>query len=134
MSVDPEVLKALASALNDLRDTPQAPIPAGVLDALAPLVTSGMQLKIDLEASRLIGAPLVTVVEQASTRDLLSPLTPRQREVAKLVIAGQSNKAIAEGLGISIATVKDHVHAILERLEMPSRYAVIAATRATIKA
>jgi DNA-binding NarL/FixJ family response regulator len=133
MSVDPEVLKALSSALSDLRDKPQAPIPAGVIDALAPLVASGMQLKIDLEASQLIGAPLVTVVEQASTRDLLSPLTPRQREVAKLVIAGQSNKAIAEGLGISIATVKDHVHAILERLELPSRHAVIAATRATIK-
>ncbi|MES0881353.1 LuxR C-terminal-related transcriptional regulator [Roseibium sp. SCP14] len=134
MSVDPEVLKALSSALTDLREKPQAPIPPGVLDALAPLAASGKQLKIDLEASRLIGAPLVTVVEQVSTKDLLSPLTPRQREVAELVIAGQSNRAIAEVLGISVATVKDHVHAILERLGLPSRHAVIAATRATVKA
>lgn len=39
-------------------------------------------------------------------------LTPRQREVLTLLTEGHSNKAIARTLGLSLGTVKNHVHHI----------------------
>jgi DNA-binding NarL/FixJ family response regulator len=131
MSVRPEILTALAQSLRYLRDTPQRPIPANVIAALADVAKPGTALKIDLDASAAIGAPLVTVTEQPQSSTLLADLTPRQRHVANLVIDGRSNKQIAAALEISVATVKDHVHAILQRLDLPSRGAVIAASHAS---
>lgn len=133
MSVDPKMLAALATALDDLTGTPRQAMPAKALEALAPLARPGTRVKIDLEASAILGAPLVTVSEDASQSSLLNPLTPRQRMVAQHLIAGRSNKEIARKLGISVATVKDHVHAILERLELPTRAAVMAAARGVPK-
>ncbi len=49
------------------------------------------------------------------------PLTDREIEVLKLIVAGYSNEAIAETLVISIATVKTHVRHILEKLTVPDR-------------
>jgi two-component system, NarL family, nitrate/nitrite response regulator NarL len=43
-------------------------------------------------------------------------LTPREREIVGLVEAGMSNKEIAAALRIELATVKNHVHNILEKL------------------
>ncbi len=51
-------------------------------------------------------------------------LTRREREVALLVKQGLSNKQIARELEISPATVKNHVHMILEKLNMPRRGAI----------
>lgn len=51
-------------------------------------------------------------------------LTVREREVASLVKVGMSNKQIAIELGISPATVKNHVHVILEKLDMPRRSSI----------
>ena len=41
-------------------------------------------------------------------------LTPRQKEVLELVGAGLPNAEIAEQLGLSVFTVKDHIKAIYE--------------------
>jgi NarL family two-component system response regulator LiaR len=51
----------------------------------------------------------------------LDVLTPRELEVLKLISDGQSNKAIARKLDLSIGTVKGHVSAILTKLEVTSR-------------
>ncbi len=51
-------------------------------------------------------------------------LTAREREVASLVKVGLSNKQIAIELGISPATVKNHVHVILDKLDMPRRSSI----------
>jgi DNA-binding NarL/FixJ family response regulator len=48
-------------------------------------------------------------------------LTPREREVLRLIVKGLSNKRIAEALGISEGTVKWHVNIILERLGVEDR-------------
>jgi DNA-binding CsgD family transcriptional regulator len=48
-------------------------------------------------------------------------LTRRQRQVATLIAAGQTNRAIAEVLSISERTVESHVSAILATLELESR-------------
>jgi DNA-binding NarL/FixJ family response regulator len=57
-------------------------------------------------------------------------LTPRQSEVLRLLIDGQSNKQIGRELGLSESTVKSHLASIYERLGVASRtQAVVAAAR-----
>lgn len=51
-------------------------------------------------------------------------LTSRETEVARLVAEGLSNKQIARQLAISPATVKNHVHAILSKFDLPRRSAI----------
>ena len=60
----------------------------------------------------------------------LSSLTPQQFRVLRMVSEGRLNKQLAYQLSISEATVKSHVSAILQKLEVNSRtQAVIVATR-----
>jgi two-component system nitrate/nitrite response regulator NarL len=49
-------------------------------------------------------------------------LTPREREVIDLIGDGLSNQEIAHRLVISVGTVKNHVHSILQKLEVDTRY------------
>ena len=58
-------------------------------------------------------------------------LTPRELEIVELIDEGLSNKAIATRLSIELATVKNHVHNILEKLEVSSRAAAAARVRAS---
>ncbi len=49
----------------------------------------------------------------------------REREVLALILSGMPNKAIADALFISLATVKTHVHRILEKTDCPTRASLI---------
>ncbi|WP_405640438.1 response regulator [Streptomyces uncialis] len=51
----------------------------------------------------------------------LSGVTPREREVLRLVARGLSNPVIAEHLGLSVATVKTHVGRLLAKLHAHGR-------------
>jgi DNA-binding NarL/FixJ family response regulator len=53
-------------------------------------------------------------------------LTPRQREVLRLLSQGRTNKNIAATLGIAEVTVEVHVSAILRRAGAGSRAELIA--------
>ena len=60
----------------------------------------------------------------------LSTLTPQQTRVLMMLREGLLNKQIAYELSVSEATVKAHVSAILQKLNVDSRtQAVIAASR-----
>lgn len=60
-------------------------------------------------------------------RDSIGPgLTPREREIGALLEAGLSNKDIAVRLGIEVATVKNHVHNLLEKLQVHRRAMAVA--------
>jgi DNA-binding NarL/FixJ family response regulator len=57
-------------------------------------------------------------------------LTPRQREVLKLLCEGMPNKLICRQLNIAAGTVKVHIGVILRELGVTSRLqAVVAASR-----
>jgi two-component system response regulator FixJ len=47
-------------------------------------------------------------------------LTPREREIFELVVAGEPNKIIARHLGISFRTVELHRAHIVEKLQARS--------------
>jgi predicted ATPase/DNA-binding CsgD family transcriptional regulator len=53
-------------------------------------------------------------------------LTPRERDVVRLVAQGRSNRQIADALFVSVPTVKRHLSNILGKLGLPSRSAVTA--------
>jgi DNA-binding NarL/FixJ family response regulator len=75
----------------------------------------------------------LTAEADTETRDLvakLSTLTPQQVRVLMMLSEGLLNKQIAYELGVSEATVKAHVSAILQKLGVESRtQAVIAASK-----
>jgi two-component system, NarL family, response regulator len=52
---------------------------------------------------------------------LENPLTKREQEILAFVAAGKSNQEIAEILYIAPGTVRVHVHAILQKLEVRDR-------------
>ena len=61
--------------------------------------------------------------QEAGVADLRSRfvrLTPREREVMDLVVAGLLNKQIAVRLGISEITVKLHRHQVMEKMQADS--------------
>jgi DNA-binding NarL/FixJ family response regulator len=53
-------------------------------------------------------------------------LTPRQASVARLVADGLTNEEIAQALGISRFTARNHVEQVLEKLDVSSRARVAA--------
>ncbi len=51
----------------------------------------------------------------------LSPLTPRETEILRLISDGRANSEIAETLHIGLGTVKGHIRDILEKLSASDR-------------
>jgi predicted ATPase/DNA-binding CsgD family transcriptional regulator len=64
--------------------------------------------------------------EPAPARSAPVDLTPREREVLRLLAEGRSNREIADALSISLLTAKTHVTRILSKLDLPSRSAAAA--------
>jgi DNA-binding NarL/FixJ family response regulator len=69
------------------------------------------------------GALLRRVTELSATvqRPASGALTGREAEILVLVGEGLMNKQIARRLGISLSTVKNHVHRILQKQAVPNR-------------
>ena len=70
------------------------------------------------------GSPLHPTVAATVLRQVTSdvdPLTPREREVLRLIARGLSNRLIARELVLSEKTVKTHVSAVLAKLGVADR-------------
>ena len=86
-------------------------------------------ITIDFAATATLGQPMVVlrIPTQPAPHRSLESLTRREGEVAALVAQGLSNKEIAKKLFISLPTVKDHVHRILQKTGLPGRTGIVAA-------
>jgi DNA-binding NarL/FixJ family response regulator len=62
-----------------------------------------------------------TPTQSPSLPSTLAELTPREKEVLRLIATGASNREIAQELYISEGTVKNHVTNILNRLNLRDR-------------
>lgn len=96
---------------------------AAIVDALH-LVLSGEIYMPELEADES------AAVEEDMIRSRIDSLTPQQRVVLGHLVAGRLNKQIAFELDVSMATVKAHVSAVLQKMNVFSRtQAVIMASK-----
>jgi len=130
MQLDDEALQRLRAALAAVHATRGREVPRGALARLGAALPEGVGMTIDFSCVDVLGHPLVVLRPQATEPDPgLASLTPREREVAGLVATGLRNKDIALALGITVATVKDHVHRILTKTGLDSRTGVVALFR-----
>jgi DNA-binding NarL/FixJ family response regulator len=60
-------------------------------------------------------------------------LTRREEEILRLIDRGCSNKEIATHLGIEVATTKNHVHSILEKMRVHRRSEAAARFRRSLR-
>jgi LuxR family maltose regulon positive regulatory protein len=63
------------------------------------------------------------------TQSLIEPLSERETEILRLIVAGLSNPEIAEELIIAESTVKTHINHIYAKLNVTSRTQSIAKAR-----
>jgi len=68
-------------------------------------------------------------VHQRYAAQAFPDLTPRERDVLDLLAAGARNHEIARRLGLSEKTVRNHVSALLLKLQVPDRTAAAARAR-----
>ena len=66
-------------------------------------------------------ADLASVIDTTAHMAEPGALTPREQEVLQLIGQGLSNQEIAQHLVIEVGTVKNHVHSILQKLNVSSR-------------
>jgi DNA-binding NarL/FixJ family response regulator len=73
---------------------------------------------------------VIDVGTGTTKRELLDTLSPRQREVLRLIAEGRTTKQIAAEFGISVKTVETHRAQLMERLNIRDvaglvRYAIL---------
>ena len=65
--------------------------------------------------------------------NLIAALTPREAVVLEHIEKGLTNKEIANALGVEVATVKNHVHSLLEKLQVERRGEAAALFRRRVR-
>ena len=82
-------------------------------------------------AGKMVVSPTLTPILAESLREDRSEgerdieqLTPRERDILKLIAQGLSNKMIARKLDITESTVKVHVKHLLKKMKLKSRVEV----------
>jgi DNA-binding NarL/FixJ family response regulator len=74
--------------------------------------------------------PQATTTDPEADFQVFTPLSDREIEVLERIASGGSNKEIADALGISTQTVKNHISSILRKLSLNDRtQAVLFALR-----
>jgi predicted ATPase/DNA-binding CsgD family transcriptional regulator len=105
--------QAIALAI-EMKDTP-------------PTATARSQAGEEEAPSDLLpGAPSQPLSPRRALRQQFDGLTAREREVARLVAQGKSNRAIADELVVGVSTVEAHITHIFARLGFSSRAQIAA--------
>jgi len=95
-----------------------------IREAIARVLSGGVWTPRDVDLAASADDETTTLIARMAT------LTPQQVRVLMMLSEGLLNKQIAYELGVSEATVKAHVSAILQKLGVESRtQAVIAAAK-----
>jgi DNA-binding NarL/FixJ family response regulator len=100
-----------------LKDTPSEELAA----AIRAVHKGYTQLGPGLVEKIIAKVPAVAPIPTASLQSGWDDLTPREKEVLRLIAKGASNREIAQALFISEGTVKNHVTNILNRLHLRDR-------------
>lgn len=114
---DPELLLLIEAGMSAYVDTREG-LPK-LLDAMKMVCEDRSP-----SAGRITRLVLENISERTRQRGthVHPELTFREREVLCLITRGLSNKEIADSLAIAPNTVKNHVHNLLEKLNVSSRH------------
>lgn len=95
-------------------------IKKGAVDFLEKPVDG--KLLVDKVQSALVRSRQLYAEDMRRTarEERLSSLTPKERQIAELVIVGRSSPKIAEDLDISVRTVENHRARLMEKLDVAS--------------
>lgn len=115
MEHDDDVFAALKAGADGYllkRESPEK-----ILDAIADALSGGAPMSSEI-ARRVLLSFRETPVVMPGVQALISG---REREVLDLLSKGHLYKEIADQLGISLNTVKQHIHHIYEKLQVQNR-------------
>lgn len=101
----------------------------GILAAAIDLVLAGGRYLPARLTALAAAEPRTERRAPAPTAFARDPLTPRQRDVLRLMAEGQSNKEIARALDLSPATIKTHVAQIIAAVGAVNRTEAAARAR-----
>ena len=91
-----------------------AALKAGAVDFIEKPFDSDALIGSIEEAFRR-GAALASTFDRDTVAARVAQLTPREREVMDLVVAGHPNKVVADRLGIAVRTVEIHRARVMEK-------------------
>ncbi len=130
-TLDCDALDRLRALVCTLHANNGRNVPMIELVALANEAGLDAGVTIDFQATRDLGQPMVVLRLPPNNHpaECLKVLSKREREIAGLLADGLSNKQIARRLFLALPTVKDHVHRILHKTNLPNRAAVAAACK-----
>ena len=115
---DDDIVSALRAGAKGflLKDTP----PREIVAALHR-VAAGDPILSPSVTERLVSNTVSTADVQRRAREVLSPLTGREVEVAVRLARGMANADIAADLYLSQATIKAHISSMLTKLGLENR-------------
>jgi two-component system nitrate/nitrite response regulator NarL len=106
------------------------PCDGSVADLAATLIASRRQeVRCSPKAATTLFRHVASLARQVRVQQEVSSLTTREGEILDLIDRGLSNKEIAQQLNVEVATVKNHVHNILEKLQVTSRHQAVRRMR-----
>jgi two-component system nitrate/nitrite response regulator NarL len=130
--------KVLILGLTETRENVLACIEAGVagyvskqgsLEDLIRRIDEALRGEIACspDITHTVFSRLAELDQQRRSKETSDPtnLTAREMEILGLIAKGLSNKEIANQLCLSVHTVKNHVHHLLEKLSAKGRYAAV---------
>lgn len=104
-------------------------------ELLRQLLTPQTRHQLGLEAPLALREQLSQILRAPrpqSTREtqlLLEPLTRREQDVLRRMANGQGNQQIADGLYISLSTVKTHINNLFRKLDVNDRETALQVSR-----
>lgn len=108
-------------------DVPQTvrAMKAGALEFLTKPVDSDQLIEVVTAALERSRSALARRAGVQATRDRYERLSPRERDVMLLVVAGLLNQRIGDELGISLHTVKAHRASVMRKMQARSVPALV---------
>jgi DNA-binding NarL/FixJ family response regulator len=119
-----DILLALATGVHGY--APKTLRVCQIVDALRVVLDGQIFVPPGVAELRVVpseGSTEATTLRQAAKVDL----TPRQRQVVRLIAEGKSNKEIARALDLAEGTVKVHVNSLYRTLSARNRASAVAA-------